>query len=74
MNPREQCISELKRLGFEPSGGTKHDKYFNPKLRYALTVSRSSHFDEDDKRMILQEAKRAIRKYEAEHREEKEEE
>ena len=62
MSPRERCIKELKKLGFIPEKGTKHDKFYNADLRYAVTVSRSSSFDEDDMRMILQEVKREMRR------------
>lgn len=62
MNPRERCIRELKRLGFIQIEGTRHDRYFNEELKYAVTVSRSSKFDEDDMRMILQEVKREMRR------------
>ncbi len=62
MSPRERCIKELKKLGFIQEKGTRHDKFFNPELKYAVTVSLSSSFDEDDMRMILQEVKREMRK------------
>ena len=62
MNPRGECIKELKKLDFymEEHGG-KHDKYHNDELNYTVTVMRS-HFTEDDKRMILQEVKREKRR------------
>lgn len=62
MNPRERCIKELKKLHFVQIEGTKHDRFYNAELKYAVTVSRSSHFDEDDMRMILQEVKREMRR------------
>ena len=62
MNPRELCLKELKRLHFIQIEGKKHDKFYNPELKYAITVSRSSHFNEDDMRMILQEVRREMRK------------
>ncbi len=62
MNPRERCLAELKKLGFIRIEGTKHDKYYSAELKYAVTVSRSSKFDEDDMRMILQEVKREKRR------------
>ena len=58
MNARGQCLKELQKLGFELiAHGAKHDKYYNPELKYTVTVKRSN-FDEDDKRYILQEIKR----------------
>lgn len=62
MNPRERCIKELKRLNFKQIPGTKHDKFYNEELKYAVTVSRSSKFDEDDMRMILREVDREIKR------------
>ena len=61
MNPRGECIKELKRLGFTlKEHGAKHDRYYNEELRYAVTVKRSN-FDEDDTRYIMQEIRRVIR-------------
>lgn len=63
MNPRGTLIKKLKELGFVlREGGTRHDKYYSKALNYAVTVSRSSKFDEDDARMILQEIKREQRR------------
>ena len=62
MNPRERCIKELKNLHFIQIEGRKHDRFYHPELKYAITVSRSSHFDEDDMRMILQEVRREMRR------------
>lgn len=63
MNPRGKLLKKLKNLGFElQEGGTRHDKYYNEEMRYTVTVSRSSSFDEDDAMMILQEIKREKRK------------
>ena len=63
MNPRGELIKKLKELGFVlQEGGTRHDKYFSKELKYTVTVSRSSSFDEDDARMILQEIKREKRR------------
>lgn len=63
MNPRGELLKELKKLGFFlQEGGTRHDKYHSDELRYTVTVSRSSKFDEDDARMILQEIKREMRR------------
>ena len=62
MSPRERCVRELKKLGFIQKKGTKHDKFFNPELKYTITVRRGSSFDEDDMRMILQEVKREMRR------------
>ena len=62
MNPRGECIKELKQQNFymQEHGG-KHDKYHNDELNYTVTVRRS-HFTEDDMRMILQEVKRERRR------------
>ena len=62
MNPRQRCLAELKKLGFVPEKGTKHDCFWNKELNYKITVSRSSDFDEDDMRMILQEVKREMKR------------
>lgn len=62
MSPRERCVRELKKLGFIQEKGTKHDIFFNPELKYTITVRRGSSFDEDDMRMILQEVKREMRR------------
>lgn len=64
MNPRGNLIRILKELGFVlREGGTRHDdKYYSKDLNYMVTVSRSSKFDEDDARMILQEVKREQRR------------
>lgn len=63
MNPRGELIKKLKELGFVlQEGGKRHDKYFSEALKYTITVSRSSSFDEDDARMILQEIKREKRR------------
>lgn len=63
MNPRGELIKKLKALGFKlQEGGTRHDKYYSEALHYAVTVSRSSKFDEDDARMILQEIRREQRR------------
>ncbi len=63
MNPRGELLKTLKKLGFElQENGTRHDKYYSKELRYTVTVSRSSKFDEDDARMILQEIRRETRK------------
>ena len=62
MNPRQRCLAELKKLGFIPEKGTKHDRFWNKELNYKVTVSRSSNFDEDDMRMILQEVKREMKR------------
>lgn len=63
MNPRGELIKKLKELGFTlQEGGTRHDKYYCKDLNYTVTVSRSSKFDEDDARMILQEIKREKRR------------
>lgn len=62
MNPRMECLRELRKMGFvlDEHGG-KHDKYYSAELNYTVTVKRSN-FDEDDKRYILQEIKRERRK------------
>ena len=58
VNARGECLKELRKLGFElRDHGAKHDKYYSTELNYTVTVKRSS-FDEDDKRLILQEIKR----------------
>lgn len=62
MNPRKQCLEELKKLGFIPERGTKHDRFWNKELNYKITVSRSSTFDEDDMIMILQEVRREMKR------------
>lgn len=62
MNPRKLCLEELKKLGFIPEKGTKHDRFWNKELNYKITVSRSSDFDEDDMRMILQEVRREMKR------------
>lgn len=63
MNPRGNLIRKLKELGFVlRESGTRHDKYYSKGLNYVVTVSRSSKFDEDDARMILQEVKREQRR------------
>lgn len=62
MNPRQRCLTELKKLGFIQIKGTKHDCFWNKELNYKITVSRSSSFDEDDMRMILQEVRREMKR------------
>ncbi|MBR6875460.1 MAG: hypothetical protein IKN00_04135 [Bacteroidales bacterium] len=63
MNPRKDLLIKLKELGFElKENGGKHDKYHSKELNYIVTVSRSSKFDEDDARMILQEIRREMRR------------
>lgn len=58
MNPRGECLKELRRQGFVlKDHGGKHDKYYSAELKYTVTVKRSN-FDEDDMRYILQEIKR----------------
>lgn len=58
MNPRGECLKELRKLEFYlKEHGGKHDKYYNAELNYTVTVKRSN-FDEDDMRYILQEIKR----------------
>lgn len=62
MNPRMECIQRLKSEGFVlKEHGGKHDKYYNPELKYTTTVRRS-HFTEDDARMIYLEIRRERKK------------
>ena len=63
MNPRGNLLKKLKELGFVlQEDGTRHDKYHSKELNYTVMVSRSSKFDEDDARMILQEIRREKRR------------
>ena len=63
MNPRGECIKELKALGFKfQEHGGKHDKFHNAELKYTVMVRRS-HFTEDDTQMILQEVRREMRRH-----------
>ena len=62
MNPRGEALEELKKNGYRKMTGRKHarhDLYINEALKSRIPVSRSSHFDEHDKEIILQEIKRA---------------
>lgn len=60
MNPRGECLKELKKLGFAlKEHGHRHDKYYSEELNYTITVKRHD-FDEDDTRYILKEIRHEI--------------
>ena len=56
MNPRKRAEAALleKGLRFLRAGGN-HDLYEDPETHEIIPLSRSSHFDESDLKMILRE-------------------
>jgi len=62
MNPKGEALQALKENGYQKMAGRKnarHDLYFNAELHSRIPVSRSSHFDEYDRDVILREIKQA---------------
>ena len=56
MNPLQETIRDLKRLGFvEARQGKKHTIYYNPQTHQTIPVKRHD-FNENDRRYILKEA------------------
>lgn len=59
MNPKKIALQELKAAGFIlDRQGSNHTVYYSESLKGRITISRSSHFDDDDLRMIRNEIKR----------------
>ena len=59
MNPKKIALKELKAAGFIlDREGANHAVYYSESLGGRITISRSSHFDDDDLQMIRKEIKK----------------
>ena len=62
MNPRKSAERELNDAGFRfLRRGGDHDIWIDPTTRELIPLSRSSHFDESDLKMVRSEIRTIIR-------------
>ena len=62
MNPRKLAEQALKENGFRihRNSGGNHDLYIDPITKEVIPLSRSSHFNEEDLKMIKREIRKIV--------------